>query len=50
VPKTGQTTAYVAGNDGYLEKGVAWPDPRFTDNGDGTVTDNLTGGNAETSR
>ena len=23
--------------------GVPWPDPRFTDNGDGTVTDNLTG-------
>ena len=23
--------------------GVAWPNPRFTDNGDGTVTDNLTG-------
>ena len=22
---------------------VAWPDPRFTDNEDGTVTDNLTG-------
>ena len=25
------------------EKGVAWPNPRFTDNGNGTVTDNLTG-------
>jgi hypothetical protein len=23
--------------------GVAWPNPRFTDNSDGTVTDNLTG-------
>ena len=23
--------------------GVEWPDPRFTDNGDETVTDNLTG-------
>ena len=23
--------------------GVPWPDPRFTDNGNGTVTDNLTG-------
>jgi hypothetical protein len=22
---------------------VSWPDPRFNDNGDGTVTDNLTG-------
>jgi len=43
VPKTGQTTLYATGDDGDLEKGVAWPDPRFTDNGDGTVTDNLTG-------
>jgi len=23
--------------------GVSWPSPRFTDNGNGTVTDNLTG-------
>jgi hypothetical protein len=43
VPKTGQTTSYGTGDDGDLEKGVAWPNPRFTDNGDGTVTDNLTG-------
>ncbi len=35
VPKTGDD------NDGG--KGVPWPIPRFTDNGDGTVTDNLTG-------
>ncbi len=25
------------------ETGIPWPNPRFTDNGDGTVTDNLTG-------
>jgi hypothetical protein len=43
VPKTGQTTSYATGDDGDLEKGVTWPTPRFTDNGDGTVTDNLTG-------
>lgn len=43
VQRTGQTTSYATGDDGDLEKGVAWPDPRFTDNGDGTVTDNLTG-------
>jgi len=43
VPKTGQTTSYRTGDDGDLEKGVAWPDPRFTDHGNGTVTDNLTG-------
>jgi len=30
------------GDDGDLQRGVAWPSPRFTDNGDGTVTDNLT--------
>jgi len=41
--KTGQTTSYATGDDGDLQKGVAWPGPRFTDNGDGTVTDNLTG-------
>ena len=43
VEKTGQTTPSVAGDDGDLQKGVAWPNPRFTDNGDGTVKDNLTG-------
>ena len=43
VPKTGQTTSYATGDDGDLETGVAWPNPRFMDNLDGTVTDNLTG-------
>ncbi len=43
LPQTGQTTFYATGDDGDLEKGLAWPGPRFTDNGDGTVTDNLTG-------
>lgn len=43
LPKTGQTTSYAAGDDGALQKGVAWPNPRFTDNANGTVTDNLTG-------
>ena len=27
---------------GPYREGVAWPTPRFTDNGNGTVTDNLT--------
>ena len=40
--KTGQTTKYAAGDDGDLRKGAAWPSPRFTDNGNKTVTDNLT--------
>lgn len=45
LPKTGQTTSYgtIALDDGALQRGVAWPNPRFTDDGDGTVTDNLTG-------
>jgi hypothetical protein len=47
VPKTGQTPTVPldpapGGSDGNLQKGVAWPNPRFTDNGNGTVTDNLT--------
>lgn len=42
VPKTGQTASYQTGDDGDLEKGVAWPAPRLRDNGNGTVTDNLT--------
>ncbi|MEI6209707.1 MAG: DUF1566 domain-containing protein [Desulfuromonadales bacterium] len=44
LPKTGQKTSYVPGDDGALQKGAPWsPATRFTDNGDGTVTDNLTG-------
>jgi len=52
VPKTGQTGCWDAngatidcagtGQDGELQKGVS-VSPRFTDNGDGTVKDNLTG-------
>jgi hypothetical protein len=45
VPKTGLTSSYYTGDDGDLQKGVGLPSwiPRFIDNGDGTVTDNLTG-------
>jgi len=47
VPRTGQTTVYVANDDGAYQKGVVWPSPRFTvgESGDATncVTDNLTG-------
>jgi len=43
VPRTGQTISYGTRDDGALQKGVAWPNPRFTDNANGTVTDNLTG-------
>jgi hypothetical protein len=43
VPKTGQIFSFGSRDDGELQKGVAWPDPRFTDNLNGTVTDKLTG-------
>lgn len=43
VAKTGQTTSYATGDDGDLQKGIASSHPRFTDNADGTITDNLTG-------
>jgi hypothetical protein len=43
VAKTGQTTSYTAGDDGDLQEGIVLPAPRFIDNGNGTVTDNLTG-------
>ncbi|HVF44369.1 MAG TPA: DUF1566 domain-containing protein [Pyrinomonadaceae bacterium] len=53
VAQTGQKHCYSlygqpvecagTGQDGEARAGVAWPDPRFTDNNDGTVTDNLTG-------
>jgi hypothetical protein len=51
--KTGQSICYDntgatipcagTGQDGEHQAGVTWPDPRFVDNGDGTITDNLTG-------
>ncbi|MBW2223049.1 MAG: DUF1566 domain-containing protein [Deltaproteobacteria bacterium] len=43
LPKTGQRANYAYRDDGWLEKGISWPNPRFTDNQDGTITDNLTG-------
>ena len=41
LPKTGQTTFYETGDDGTYQKG--WSGTRFTDNDDGTITDNATG-------
>ena len=41
--KTGQTTSYYPGDDGDLQIGIAWPSPRFVDQGDGTMKDMLTG-------
>ena len=42
IPKTGQIVVNTSKDDGDLQRGKAWPGPRFTDNSDGTVTDNLT--------
>ncbi len=39
LPATGQTTAYGSGSDGDIGAGAA---RSFTDNGDGTITDNVT--------
>jgi hypothetical protein len=43
LPATGQTSSYGTNDDGALQNGVTWPSPRFRDNCNGTVTDNLTG-------
>ncbi len=56
LPATGQTSCYNAtgalisctdaaakGQDGQKQPGVAYPQPRFIDNNNGTITDNLTG-------
>lgn len=42
-PRTGQITSYLPWDDGDLQKGMAWPEPRFVDRKDGTVIDRLTG-------
>jgi hypothetical protein len=43
VSVTGQTDSFAAGDDGDGEEGVRFPTPRFTDNLNGTMLDNLTG-------
>jgi len=43
LPKTGQTVSYAKGDDGDIQSGVLWPNPRFIDNGNNTITDKLTG-------
>jgi hypothetical protein len=30
IPKTGQTDSFAPGDDGDIQAGVTWPDPRFT--------------------
>lgn len=53
LPQTGQTSCYdvsgssvsctSTGQDGDILSGITLASPRFTDNSDGTVTDNMTG-------
>lgn len=53
VAQTGQTRCWDSGGvripcagtgqDGDIQAGVKWPDPRFTEDANGTITDNLTG-------
>ena len=43
VPQTGQRRTLITADDGDLRAGKPWPVPRFEQNGDGTVTDRLTG-------
>lgn len=40
---TGAYVPYADGDDGSLQRGAAMPAPRMKDNGDGTVTDTVTG-------
>ena len=43
LPTTGQSASLAAGDDGAVQAGKPWPVPRFVDNRNGTVGDNLTG-------
>ncbi len=41
--RTGKSGSYRDGDDGDLQAGVAWPAPRFVENGENMVLDLLTG-------
>lgn len=43
IARTGQSVSYASGDDFAAKSGVAWPSARFVDNGDGTVSDRLSG-------
>lgn len=53
LPRTGQISTYDqdgnlipfagSGQDGEVQRGEDWPDPRFVNNGDDTISDTLTG-------
>jgi hypothetical protein len=40
---TGQLEVAAAGDDGDIRAGIPFPSPRFSDNGNGSITDNMTG-------
>ncbi len=43
LPRSGQTQSYASGDDFAAQRGVSWPQARFVDNLNGTVTDRLSG-------
>ena len=43
LPRTGQIKSYHSGDDGDLLLGIPYPHTRFVKNGNGTITDKLTG-------
>jgi len=43
LPKTGVSVSYNNYDDGYYKKGYPKSGAKFTNNGDGTITDNATG-------
>lgn len=53
LPRSGQVVTYDqagkaidfknSGQDGEFQRGEVWPTPRFVENGDGTISDTLTG-------
>lgn len=43
IAQTGHEAVHTSGDDGTYQAGVAPPSTRFVNNGDGTVTDNMTG-------
>jgi hypothetical protein len=43
LPRTGQYASYFPGDDGEIQAGLFWPNPRFSTDGDGKTMDGLTG-------
>jgi hypothetical protein len=43
IPQTGQKISYLIGDDGFWQAGLELPLERYRDDGNGTITDTLTG-------